>query len=244
MAPPAIAVENVTKRFRLVHHARSLKRAFIDLVHLRRSRVEQIEALSGVSFELAEGETVGIIGRNGSGKSTILTLLAGIYRPTAGRIVVRGRIASLLDLGAGFHPELTAQENALLNAMTYGLSRREALARLPAMMEYAELGPFADTAIKHFSAGMTMRLGFSVVLHADPDVLLIDEVLAVGDESFQARGRASIAECQRAGKSIVFVSHDLEAVAQLSRRVIWLERGRIQLDGPADQVIAAYRAAG
>lgn len=239
---PAIRVECVGKRFRLVHHARSLKRTVIDLLTFRRVRIERMEALCEASFEVARGEVVSLIGRNGSGKSTLLTLLAGIYRPTSGRIEVRGRIASLLDLGAGFHPDLTAADNAIINAMTYGLTRRQAHERLPAMIRYAELGSFADTAIKHFSAGMTMRLGFSVVIHSDPAVLLIDEVLAVGDEAFQQRCRETLREFQAGGGTIVFVSHDLDVVRAISDRVIWLDGGRVRQVGTADEVIAAYLA--
>jgi ABC-type polysaccharide/polyol phosphate transport system ATPase subunit len=238
---PAIEVRQLTKQFRVVHQASSLKRAALELLRVRR-RVEVMEALHDVSFEVAAGETLGVIGRNGSGKSTILTLLGGIYRPTAGQIVVRGRIATLLDLGSGFHPELTAEDNAVLAAMTQGLRRREAVDRLDAIMAFAELDAFRDTKIKHFSSGMVLRLGFSVIVQVEPEVLLVDEVLAVGDEGFQRRCLAKIREFQAQGRTIVFVSHDLEAVQQVAGRVIWLDRGRLRVDGPTEQVLPAYLA--
>lgn len=239
--PPSIEVDRVTKQFRVVHQASTLKRAALELLLRPRRRTERIEALADVSFRVEPGETVGVVGRNGSGKSTILTLLAGIYRPTRGRIIVRGRIASLLSLGAGFHPEMTAEDNAILNAMIHGLSRREALARLPDIVAFAGLEAYLDTQIKHFSSGMVLRLGFSVVIHTDPDVLLIDEVLAVGDETFQRRCRERIVEFQRAGKTILFVSHDLETLAQVAPRTLWIDRGRLRLDAATPEVLAAYR---
>lgn len=239
---PAIEVNGLTKRFRVVHQRSSLKAAAVELL-MPRHRVGSMTALDDVSFHVARGETVGIIGSNGSGKSTILLLLAGVYRPTAGEIIVRGRIATLLALGAGFHLELTAEDNAVLGAMIHGLSRREALDLLPSIIAFAGLEEFADTKIKHFSNGMVVRLGFSVVVHTTPDVLLVDEVLAVGDERFQHRCKEKMREFQAAGKTIVFVSHDLETVAEVAPRTIWLDYSHLRADGPTDEVLAAYRAA-
>ncbi|MBI2298459.1 MAG: ABC transporter ATP-binding protein [Armatimonadetes bacterium] len=239
---PAIAVRGMTKRFRVVHQASTLKRAALEMLFNPRSRVDHITALQDIDFTVAEGETVGIVGRNGSGKSTILTLLAGIYRPSFGCITVRGRIGSLLDLGAGFHHELTAEDNAIMAGMIHGLTRAQSLDRVPRVIDYAGLEGFADTKIKHFSSGMILRLGFSVVIHTEPDVLLVDEVLAVGDETFQRKCRETIGQFQRQGKSIVFVSHDLDTVAEVTRRVIWLDAGRLRMDGPSGEVLAAYRA--
>ncbi len=238
---PAVQVQAVSKRFRIVHHAGSLKRAAIELVR-RRPSVERMTALDDVSFDIARGETVGIIGSNGSGKSTMLMLLAGIYRPSEGQIIVRGRITTLLDLYAGMHPDLTAADNAILVAMTNGLSRRQAIERLPAILEFAELLEVADQRIRHFSAGMVVRLGFSVAAWCDPEVLLVDEVLAVGDQAFQTKCRHKVAEFQREGRTIIFVSHDLAAVEASCQRVIWLDRSRLRLDGPATEVLAAYAA--
>lgn len=240
---PAIEVERLGKRFRRVHQASSLKRAAFELLTNPRRSVDAIDALVDVSFTVQPGEAVGVIGRNGSGKSTILTLLAGIYRPTTGRITVRGRIGSLLDIGGGFHPEMTAEDNAILNAMVQGLSRREALARLPDIIAFAGLTDFADTRLKHFSSGMILRLGFAVVIQSDPDVLLIDEILAVGDEGFQRTCRETIRGRLAAGKAAVFVSHDLETMAEVADRVVWLERGSVRLSGPTAEVLAAYRTA-
>lgn len=243
LAQPAIEVVGLTKRFRVVHQASSLKRAAFELLLNPRRRVDHVVALDDLSFTVAEGETLGVIGRNGSGKSTILTLLGGIYRPSFGCITVRGKIGTLLDLGAGFHPEMTAEDNGILGCMIQGLSRAEAMRLLPEVMAFAGLAGFIDTKVKHFSSGMILRLGFSVVIHCDPDVLLVDEVLAVGDEGFQRRCREQIHEFQQQGKTIVFVSHDLETMAEVTRRVLWLDRGKLRADGPTAEVLAAYRQA-
>lgn len=243
MAAPVIQVEGLSKRFRVVHQASSLKRAAIDFLFNPRRRVDSFEALQDITFSINAGESVAIIGRNGSGKSTLLTLLAGIYRPSAGSITVRGRVGSLLDLYAGFHGEVTAEDNALIGAMIHGLSRREAVERVPQIIAYAGLGDFADTKIKHFSSGMTIRLGFSVIIHTDPDVLLVDEILAVGDEGFQRKSRESIEQFRRAGRTLVFVSHIVEAVEAVSERAIWLDGGRVRMDGPTAEVLPAYQAA-
>ena len=241
MSEPAIVVDQLGKRFRSVRTSSSLKQAALKLLR-RRTRVEWTETLQGVSFQVAEGETVGIVGRNGSGKSTILALLAGIYRPSAGCITVRGRIGTILDLGAGLHNEVTAEDNAVVCSMIFGLTRKQALERMDDIIAFAGLEEFAETKVKHFSSGMILRLGFSVVVHTDPDVLLVDEVLAVGDEGFQRKCRHSISAFQQQGKSIVFVSHDLNAVREVAQRVIWLDKGRLRMDGPADEVLAAYHA--
>jgi ABC-type polysaccharide/polyol phosphate transport system ATPase subunit len=238
---PAIEVKDVTKHFHIVHQASSLKRAALEWLWIRR-RADRMTALEGVSFTVPRGQTLGVVGSNGSGKSTILMLLAGIYRPSVGEIIVRGKIATLLDLYAGFHPDLTAEDNAVLGGMIHGLTRREAVDRLPEIMAFAGLEHVADHQIRHFSQGMVVRLGFSVVTHSDPAVLLVYEVLAVGDEAFQARCRAYIHDFQRRGNTIVFVSHDLEAVADVAERVIWLDRSRLRMDGPTAEVLAAYHA--
>lgn len=243
MSEPAIEVRDVGKRFRVVHQASTLKREALERLFRPRRRVDQFEALHGIEFTVAAGETVGLIGHNGSGKSTMLTLLAGIYRPTSGTITVRGRIGTLLDLGAGFHPELTAEDNAVMSAIIHGLNRREACRKMDDIVRFAGLEAFADTKVKHFSSGMILRLGFSVVVHTEPDVLLVDEVLLVGDEAFQHRCRETIAQLQRDGRTIVFVSHDLETMAAVAPRVIWLDGGRIRGDGAAAAVIAAYEQA-
>ncbi len=238
-----IEVRDLTKHFRVVHQASTLKRAAIELLLNPRRRVDRIDLLRGLSFDVAAGEAVGIIGRNGSGKSTMLSLLAGIYRPSGGSITVHGRIGTLLDLGAGCHPEMTAEDNAILNAMICGLRRRDALARVRDIIAFAGLEEFADTKVKHFSSGMILRLGFSVVVHTDPDALLVDEILAVGDEGFQRRCVETLQQLQQAGRTIVFVSHALEAVQHVTSRVIWLDAGQVRRDGPTAEVLAEYRAA-
>lgn len=244
MSTPAIQVVDLHKRFQVIHQASSLKRAALEFFLHPRRKLDPIEALRGVSFEVAEGETVGIIGRNGSGKSTILTLLAGIYLPTSGSITVRGRVGSLLEVAAGFHPEMTAEDNAILSAMIQGLGRQDALDRLPDIIEFAGLAQFADAKMKHFSSGMYLRLGFSVVVHLQPDVLLVDEILAVGDEAFQRQCRETLRRMQaESGTTVVFVSHDLETIADIASRVIWLDNGTVRMTGPTDEVLAAYRAA-
>jgi ABC-type polysaccharide/polyol phosphate transport system ATPase subunit len=200
-----------------------------------------VPAIVDLSFEIAAGEMVGVVGRNGSGKSTLLKLLAGIVRPTLGSVEVRGRLAALLELGAGFHPEISGRENIEINGLLLGLSRRQIAERFDAIVRFAEIEEFLDAPLKTYSSGMAVRLGFSIAAHSDPDVLLVDEVLAVGDEAFSHRCLEKFAEFERAGKTILVVSHDLALVSQRCRRAIWLDRGRLQADGPADETVALYR---
>lgn len=239
----AIEVESVTKVFSVTHREASVKAAAFRWLRFQFPRREEFVALHDISFAVPHGQTVGVIGSNGSGKSTLLALLARIYRPTTGRIAVQGRVATLLELGAGFHPEFTGTENVLLNGVILGLERRELERRLPAIVEFAEVGEFMDTKIKHFSSGMTARLGFSVAVHVEPDVLLVDEVLAVGDAQFQEKCYAKIQEFKQRGVTIFFVSHDMGAIQQVSDRVLWLDQHVVRLDGPTAQVIAEYNAA-
>jgi ABC-type polysaccharide/polyol phosphate transport system ATPase subunit len=234
----------MTKMFHVVHRESTVKAAVLKRV-LRRIRPTRADfvALRDISFTVPRGQTVGLVGRNGSGKSTLLTLIARIYRPTSGRIIVRGRIASLLALGAGFNPEFVGLENIFLNGIILGFSRAELERRLPAIIEFAELGEFIDTPIKHYSSGMIARLGFSVAVHVDPDVLLVDEALAVGDLQFQEKCYAKIEEFKARGATIFFVSHDMLAVQRVSDRVLWIDDHVIRADGPPEEVIAAYEAA-
>jgi ABC-type polysaccharide/polyol phosphate transport system ATPase subunit len=194
-----------------------------------------------VSFEIAPGEMVGVVGRNGSGKSTLLKLLAGIVRPTSGSVAVEGRLAALLELGAGFHPEISGRDNIEINGLLLGLTRRQIAARFDAIVRFAEIEDFLDTPLKAYSSGMAVRLGFAIAAHSDPEVLLVDEVLAVGDEAFAHRCLEKFAEFERAGKTIVVVSHDLALVAERCRRAIWLDGGRLAADGPARETVALYR---
>jgi lipopolysaccharide transport system ATP-binding protein len=202
---------------------------------------QAVPALTDVSFDVAPGETVGVIGANGSGKSTLLKLLAGVLRPTAGDVTVRGRLAALLELGAGFHPEISGRENILINGLLLGLTKREIASRFDEIVRFAELEEFLDAPVKTYSSGMAVRLGFSIAAHCDPDVLLVDEVLAVGDEAFARRSLEKFSEFERAGKTLLFVSHDLGLVAERCRRALWLDRGRLAADGPSGETVALYR---
>lgn len=244
-AAPAISVSHASKRYRRYGRKRSigtLKSALLAGVAGGGALSPvPLSALSDVSFEVAAGETVGVIGANGSGKSTLLKLLAGIVRPTEGSVAVRGRLAALLELGAGFHPELSGRENVEIAGLLLGLSKKEIAARFDAIVRFAELEAFLDAPLRTYSSGMAVRLGFSIAAHSDPDVLLVDEVLAVGDEAFAHRSLEKFSEFEKAGKTIVLVSHDLSLVASRCRRAIWLDAGRVEADGPAADTVARYR---
>lgn len=205
-----------------------------------RRRSETIWALRDVSFEVEEGEIVGVIGRNGSGKSTLLKILSRITEPTCGRAEVRGRVASLLEVGTGFHPELTGRDNVYLNGAILGMRRAEMTRRFDEIVEFAEVQAFIDTPVKHYSSGMALRLAFAVAAHLEPEVLLIDEVLAVGDAAFQRKCLGKMDDVARAGRTVVFVSHDLTAVQVLCPRVIRLAQGRVQGIGPVGAELKAY----
>jgi ABC-2 type transport system ATP-binding protein len=224
----AISAQEVSKRF-IVHteRATSLKERIVR----RKSSGHEFYALRDISAEIERGTTVGLIGPNGSGKSTLLKVLAGILHPTAGQVSTRGRIASLLELGAGFNGELTGRENVYLNASLLGLTRRETDRLFDAIVEFSELEEFIDNPVKHYSSGMYVRLGFSVAVHVDPDILLVDEVLAVGDEHFARKCLAKIAEFQREKRTILFVTHGLGQVEQICDRAIVLDHGRMAFDG-------------
>jgi ABC-type polysaccharide/polyol phosphate transport system ATPase subunit len=197
-------------------------------------------ALRELSLQVAQGESVGLIGHNGAGKTTVLRLLAGITRPTHGRVRTTGRVASLINLGAGFHPELTGRENIYLNGVILGLSRREVQARYAAIVEFADLGAYIDTPLKRYSSGMFARLGFAVAAHVDPDVLLVDEVLSVGDVSFQDRSIRKMLSFRDSGQAILFVSHNLSAIEMMCQRTVWLDHGQVRLAGPTAEVVRAY----
>jgi lipopolysaccharide transport system ATP-binding protein len=244
-AAPAIRVEGVTKLYRRYgrkNSVGSLKSAVLSGLWARALSPDvSVPALTDLSLRVARGEMVGIVGPNGSGKSTLLKLLAGIVQPTSGRVSVEGRLAALLELGAGFHPEISGRENIEINGLLLGLSRRQIADRFDAIVAFAQLEEFLDAPLKTYSSGMAVRLGFSIAAHSDPDVLLVDEVLAVGDEAFSHRCLEKFAEFERAGKTIVVVSHDLALVSQRCRRAVWLEKGRVAADGPAPETVALYR---
>lgn len=238
----AIEVENLTKVFRVVHREGSIKSAALKSLLRRFPQKKEFVALRDISFRVPRGQTVGVIGRNGSGKSTLLTLLSRIYRPTSGSITVRGRVATLLELGAGFHPEFTGIENIFLNGVILGMPRAELEKRLPKIIEFAELEEFIDTPVKHYSSGMVTRLGFSVAVHLDPDVLLVDEVLAVGDAAFQEKCYRKIEEFKQQNVTIFFVSHDMDAIRRVCDRVLWIDQHELHADGEPEEVIAQYES--
>ncbi|MBU0495897.1 MAG: ABC transporter ATP-binding protein [Chloroflexi bacterium] len=238
---PVIRLDQVSKRFIL--HAggpRSFQDTFVGLFRGRRYRAQDFWALRDVSFEVQAGEALGFIGANGSGKSTVLKLVSRILVPTTGQVHIHGQVSSLLELGAGFHPDLTGRENIYLNGSVLGLTRRQINERLGDIIDFAELGPFIDAPVKHYSSGMYMRLGFAVAVHVDPNILLVDEVLAVGDQRFQFKCYDRIANLRAQGVTILFVSHDLEHVRRLCGRAVWLEGGQVHAQGDTGHVIAQY----
>jgi ABC-type polysaccharide/polyol phosphate transport system ATPase subunit len=208
-----------------------------------RMRRERHAALKGIDVSVWAGETVALIGRNGSGKSTLLSLIGRIYRKTAGVLEVRGRVSPLLELGAGFVWDLTGLENIYLNGAILGIPRKRLNQIAGKIVEFSELGDAIDTPIRTYSSGMLMRLGFSIAVHADSEILLVDEVLAVGDEAFQEKCYAQIERFQKEGRTILFVSHDMDAVRRVARRVVWLHNGVLREDGPTEAVIPRYLAA-
>lgn len=209
---------------------------------VRRAGAMPFWALQDVSLNIGAGESVGLIGSNGAGKSTLLRLICGLGRPTTGQVDVRGRVAALLELGAGFHPHLTGRDNLYVSAILGGLRRREARELFDSIVEFAELGGFIDQPLRTYSSGMQMRLAFSVAIHVDPSVLIIDEGLAVGDAHFQQKCLDRIHAFRRAGKTLIIVSHDMAAVRSFCSRAIWLRRGRVAADGPVESVIRQYEA--
>lgn len=235
-----VRLDDVGKMFRRVEQKPFLLREIVKRLTLRHERPRDFWPLRHVSFDIHRGETVGVVGQNGSGKSTLLRLIAGAAYPTEGHIAVRGRIAPLLALGAGFQPDMTGRECVEINATALGLSKREIVERLDEMVAFAELPDFIDTPVRYYSSGMLARLGFSVAVHTDPDLLLVDEVLAVGDHAFQQKCIARIEELRKEGVTIFFVSHDDNTVKRLCDRVLWLKDGGIAADGAAGEVLAAY----
>src|SRR5580692_5786152 len=207
-----------------------------------RSR-EQLWALRDVSFDIHEGEIVGLIGRNGAGKTTLLKILSRVTRPTAGYAEVHGRMGSLLEVGTGFHPELTGRENVFLSGAILGMGKREIERKFDEIVEFAEVADFIDTPIKHYSTGMQMRLAFAVAAHFEPQILLVDEVLAVGDLGFQKKCLSKMDEVAHAGRTIVFVTHQMTQIRRLCSRVIWMDRGTIRMDGKTSEVVGAYEDA-
>ena len=240
----AIEVRGVRKLYRRYGRRRqfaTLKSALLSGRILRDLRPDEtFEALNGVSFDVAAGKTFGIVGRNGSGKSTMLKLIAGIGRPTEGTVNVHGRVSALIELGAGFHPEISGRENVYINGMMLGLTKREIAARFDDIVRFAEIEDFIDAPVKTYSSGMYMRLGFAVAIHVDPDVLLVDEVLAVGDEAFTHKCLDKFAEFRRRGRTVLLVTHSLDLVTRFCDEALWLDAGIAKAQGDPKRVVDAY----
>ena len=243
MAGPAISLVDVSKLYRRYggRQFATLKSALLsgDLVKKLRPD-ETFQALAGVSFDVQRGQTFGVIGRNGSGKSTALKLVAGITKPTSGTVTVQGRVSALIELGAGFHPEISGRENVFINGVMLGMSKRDIQRRFDEIVDFAELREFIDAPVKTYSSGMYMRLGFAVAIHVDPDVLLVDEVLAVGDEGFTHKCLDKFAEFKRRNKTILFVTHSLGMVERFCDEAVWLDAGRKRAQGDPTRVVGAY----
>jgi ABC-type polysaccharide/polyol phosphate transport system ATPase subunit len=241
---PILEVEDLWLAYRVSRRRhQSLKAAILNSLRGRgMGETTNYEALRGVSFTLGRGEVMGVCGRNGGGKSSLLRALAGIQRPTRGTIIARGRIGSILTLTGGFHPESTGRDNVYLSCLLMGLSPREAAERMEAILEFAELGDFLDAPVRTYSTGMRARLGFAIAAHLEADALLVDEILSVGDAGFERKCERWLQERLGAGASMVLVSHDLEAIRRLCHRALWLDQGQVRLAGPAEEVIAEYRA--
>jgi homopolymeric O-antigen transport system ATP-binding protein len=252
MATPAIRVEGLGKRYRLAHgqaraRYRTLRESLTGLVSApfrKRSTVEEFWALNDVSFEVQPGEVVGIIGRNGAGKSTLLKILSRITKPTTGRVEINGRVGSLLEVGTGFHPELTGRENIYLNGSILGMSRKEIDRKFDEIVAFAEVKKFLDTPVKRYSSGMYVRLAFAVAAHLEPEILIVDEVLAVGDAEFQKKCLGKMGDVARQGRTVLLVSHQLDAVRRLCEHAALFERGCLKLQGSTAQVLDGYLRSG
>jgi ABC-type polysaccharide/polyol phosphate transport system ATPase subunit len=243
-AQPVVDLRGVRKKFVILRQKPFLARDLVRRLLFRRPVREEFWALKGVDLTVQAGEAVALVGRNGAGKSTVLEVVAGTIHPTEGTVRVTGRVAALLDLGAGFHADLTGRENIYLNASIFGLSRRDVDERFDAIVAFAELGEFIDFPLRGYSSGMVLRLGFAVAAHVDAEVLLVDEVLAVGDERFQQKCLARIQKFRAEGRTLVFVSHALDQVKSLCDRAVWIDHGVVRADGSAAEIVARYLSEG
>ena len=237
---PTIHVDNVTQRFRVIHERPDTVRELFSRFLRHNASFHDFDAVKNVSLEIFKGQMVGLVGRNGSGKSTLLKIIAGVYRPTAGSVQVRGTLAPLIELGAGFHPELTGRENILINGLLMGYSKRDMQEREAGIIDFAEIGEFIDAPIKQYSTGMYARLAFAVATEVNPDILLLDEILAVGDTPFKQKCFARIEAFRQAGKTIVLVSHDMQQVRNYCDRALLLEKGEMVAEGDPEEVVRAY----
>ncbi len=239
--PVVIRIQEVAKRF-VLRHTRSMKEAFVWLIKGRKGDLsEKFNALDGVDLQIREGERVALLGLNGSGKSTLLKLISGVMHPDGGDIKTRGRIAGLIEVGAGFHPDLTGRDNVYLNGAILGMTKEEIDANFQSIVDFSEIEQFIDTEVKFYSSGMYLRLAFAVAVHTDPEIFLVDEILAVGDEPFQKKCIRKIKELSDRGKTLVVVSHDLDMVAKLCERGVVLERGRVVQDGDIRDAVTRLR---
>ena len=240
----AVLLEDVSKSFEKVvlrSGYTTLKTALTHLWSRNSLPRERVQALDGVALAVPSGATVGLLGRNGSGKSTLIRIIAGIYKPDTGRVHAQGRISALIELGAGFHPEFSGRENVYVNGIILGLTRKDIRERFDAIVDFAEVGKFIDAPVRTYSSGMYMRLAFSVAVHVDPDILLVDEVLAVGDAAFVAKCLDKMNDFKKQGKTIILAGHDLTLIEQWCDRAVLLEGGRVTAHGFPPDVVAAYR---
>ena len=238
----AVDVQSISKQF-VLRHTRSIKEAFVWIVKGRKGDLSQkFHALKGVSLQVEQGEAVALLGLNGSGKSTLLKHISGVMLPDSGTVQTRGRVAGLIEVGAGFHPDLSGRDNVYLNGAILGMTEDQINDRFESILEFSEIGQFIDTEVKFYSSGMYLRLAFSVAIHTDPEIFLIDEILAVGDEPFQKKCLAKIKELGDAGKTLVVVSHDLDLVSRVCERGVLLEHGQIVMDGAVEDVVARLRS--
>ncbi|MET0828254.1 MAG: ABC transporter ATP-binding protein [Microbacterium sp.] len=236
---PSILINDVRKTF-LLRHTHSLKEAFIGRIRKRKVGTTEFQALDGITLSIDEGEAVAILGHNGSGKSTLLKLISGVLEPDAGRILTRGRVAGLIEVGAGFHPDLSGRENVYLNAAILGMNQKETEAQFDAIVEFSGIAEFIDQEVKHYSSGMFMRLAFSVAIHTELDILLVDEILSVGDARFRKKCREKIRELIDQGKTMVVVSHDTSMVKELCDRGIVIRDSVVVFDGPVEEALKVH----
>jgi lipopolysaccharide transport system ATP-binding protein len=256
MATSAIHIENLGKRYQIAHGGagyRTLRETLVDVLQapvrrfrrgLQTPQVEDFWALKDVSLQISPGEIVGVVGRNGAGKSTFLKILSRVTQPTTGQVILNGRVGSLLEVGTGFHPELTGRENIYLNGAILGMSKREITSKFDEIVEFAEISQFLDTPVKRYSSGMYVRLAFGVAAHLEPEILVVDEVLAVGDAAFQRKCLGKMGQVARQGRTILFVSHNMAAITRLCERALWMDGGRLRESGAAEQIIAKYLSSG